>query len=212
MTKGLHFASLILGTTLMLGIATLTASADTLQKVKQRGTLIVGVKADFKPWGFLDPSGKPVGMEIDLAEDVAKRLGVKLETVVVQTSNRVQFLDQGKIDIMIATLGDLPARRRSVGMVTPHYNMSGTNVLSPKKSAFKQWSELKNKTVCGTQGSYYNKMQSEAHGLDVVAFKTVEEALAALRAGNCVAFLQNDALISIILTDQASWGDYEVRC
>lgn len=41
-------------------------SAQTLDKIKQRGTIVVGVKNDYKPWGFLDPAGKIVGMEIDL--------------------------------------------------------------------------------------------------------------------------------------------------
>ena len=65
--------------------------------IKKRGTLIVGVKADYKPYGFRDPSGAIVGIEPDLAADVAKRLGVKLEFVPVAAANRIEFLQQGKI-------------------------------------------------------------------------------------------------------------------
>ena len=79
--------------------------ADTLDDVRKRGTVRIGVKADYKPWGFRDPSGNIIGMEIDLAQDVADRLGVELETVPVVGSNRMQFLQQGKIDIIIATMG-----------------------------------------------------------------------------------------------------------
>src|SRR4051812_36803077 len=81
------------------GVVSGTASADTLDRIKERGPIVVGVKSDFKPWGFLDPMGKPIGMEIDLAADVAQRLGVKLNLVPVQTANRIDFLRQGKIDL-----------------------------------------------------------------------------------------------------------------
>jgi polar amino acid transport system substrate-binding protein len=53
--------------------------AQTLDKIKQRGVLVVGTKADYKPFGFRDPSGTIVGFEPDVAKDVADRLGVKLQ-------------------------------------------------------------------------------------------------------------------------------------
>lgn len=56
--------------------ASLASAADGIEAIKQRGTLIVGVKADYRPFGFRDPSGAIIGMEPDLAADVAKRLGV----------------------------------------------------------------------------------------------------------------------------------------
>ena len=55
------------------------AAAQTLDKIKQRGVLVVGSKADYKPFGFRDPAGNIVGFEPDLGRDVAERLGVKLE-------------------------------------------------------------------------------------------------------------------------------------
>jgi polar amino acid transport system substrate-binding protein len=78
-----------------------SAANDRFMKVMERGKLVVGVKADYKPWGFRDSNGKLVGMEIDMAQDVADALGVELELVPVQSSNRMQFLQQGKIDLMI---------------------------------------------------------------------------------------------------------------
>jgi len=73
-----------LGKLLALALAaafvwTTGANADVLDDVKKRGKLVVGVKADYKPFGFRDPSGAIVGLEPDLAADVAKKLGVELE-------------------------------------------------------------------------------------------------------------------------------------
>ncbi len=87
-----------------------SAQSDTLASVKQKGKLVVGVKADYKPFGYTDPSGKIVGLEIDLAQDVAKRLGVQLELVPVVAANRMEFLKQGRIDLMIATMAYKPDR------------------------------------------------------------------------------------------------------
>src|SRR5438046_2559420 len=91
--------------TLLLLAASVSAQVDTLASIKQKGKIVVGVKADYKPFGFTDPSGKIVGLEIDLASDVAKRLGVQIELVPVIAANRMEFLKQGRIDLMIATMG-----------------------------------------------------------------------------------------------------------
>src|SRR6185437_9531884 len=148
-----------------------TGHAQTLEKVHQRGTLIVGVKADYKPFGFRNPSGQIVGFEPDLAKDVADALGVKLQLEPVVASNRMQFLQQGKIDLMIATMNDTPERRKIVGIVQPDYYASGITVLASKTSGLKSWDDLKGKKICAIQGASYNKMVGEKYGADIVAFK-----------------------------------------
>src|SRR5579883_2949624 len=85
----------------LAGLSMTTAHADTLADIKAKGTLVVGVKADYPPYGFRDSSGNIIGFEPDLAADVAKRLGVKLQLEPVVASNRMQFVQQGKIDLMI---------------------------------------------------------------------------------------------------------------
>ena len=165
---------------LVFGVATTMANQafagnDRFMKVLERGKLVVGVKADYKPWGFRDSSGKIVGMEIDMAQDVADALGVSLELVPVQSSNRMQFLQQGKIDLMIATMSDKLNRRKVVGIPTPNYYTSGTNVLA-KKGVVSSWADLKGKPVCGKQGAFYNKQVSQRYGANIIAFVGNAEA------------------------------------
>jgi polar amino acid transport system substrate-binding protein len=187
------------------------AAAQTLDRIKQRGTIVVGVKNDYKPWGFLDPTGKIVGMEIDLAEDVAKRLGVKLEMVPVVASNRMEFLQQGRIDLIIATLGDTAPRRQVIGMVEPNYYAGGTNVLAPKSAGLKEWSQLKDRKVCAIQGAYYNRRVTQLYGTDLVAFTGIPEALNALQQGNCIAFVFDNTLIdSTLASGDPKWAAYEM--
>ena len=184
------------------------AANDRFKKVLERGKVIVGVKADYKPWGFRDSNGNIVGMEADMAQDVADALGVELELVPVQSSNRMQFLQQGKIDLMIATMSDKANRRKVVGIPDPNYYTSGTNVLA-KKGAVSKWDDLKGKPVCGKQGAFYNKIVSKRYGAKIVAFVGNAEAKQALRDGKCIAWVYDD---SSIMADLASgeYGDYEM--
>jgi len=181
---------------------------DRFMKVLDRGKLVVGVKDDYKPWGFRDSSGKLIGMEIDMAQDVADALGVSLELVPVQSSNRMQFLQQGKIDLMIATMSDKANRRKVVGIPGPNYYTSGTNVLA-KKGVVSSWDDLRGKPVCGKQGAFYNKQVSQKYGAKIIAFVGNAEAKQALRDGKCVAWVYDD---SSIMADLASgqYDDYEM--
>ena len=182
---------------------------EVWNKVMSRGKIVVGVKADYKPWGYRDSSGKIVGMEADMAQDVADAMGVKLELVAVQSSNRMQFLQQGKIDMMIATMSDRKDRRKIVGIVQPNYYTSGTNVMSPKALKIRKWTALKGKPVCGKQGAFYNKIVSKRYGAKIVAFTGNAEAKQALRDRKCIAWVYDD---SSIMSDLSSghYNDFEM--
>jgi polar amino acid transport system substrate-binding protein len=185
------------------------AAAQTLDKIKQRGVLVVGSKADYKPFGFRDPAGNIVGFEPDLGRDVAERLAVKLELEPVVSSNRMQFLQQGKIDLMIATMNDTPERRKTVGIVEPSYYASGINVLANRKAAFKQWEQLKDQKICAIQGAWYNKTVAERYGAEIVAFRGQTEAETALLQGNCVGWLYDDTAFFERLADP-KWAAFEM--
>ena len=201
--------SLMAAGSLLAMLAMTAAHADVLSDIKKKGVLVVGTKADYRPFGYLDPSGKIVGFEADLAADVAKRLGVKLELVPVVASNRIQFLQQGKIDLMIATTSDTPDRRKVVDFVDPNYYGSGTNVLAPKSARVTGWDQLKGKKVCLIQGAFYNKELQEKYGVEGVAFPGTAEAYAALKNGNCVAFAYDDtAIVGEMLKPE--WSTYEM--
>ncbi len=184
------------------------AANERFMQVLERGKLVVGVKADYKPWAFRDSSGKLVGMEMDMAQDVADALGVSLELVPVQSSNRMQFLQQGKIDLMIATMSDKANRRKVVGVPQPNYYTSGTNVLA-KKGMVSSWTDLKGKPVCGKQGAFYNKVVAKKYGAKIVAFIGNAEAKQALRDGKCVAWVYDDSSIMAELAS-GQFDDYEM--
>ncbi|MDR3522875.1 MAG: transporter substrate-binding domain-containing protein [Acetobacteraceae bacterium] len=190
----------------MLAGSVLPGHADVLDDIKARGTLVVGVKADYKPFGFRDPSGAIIGLEPDLAADVAKRLGVKLELVPVVSANRMEFLAQGKIDLMIATMSDKPERRKIVQAIEPLYYADFVNVLLPKGSPIKKWEDLAGKKLCGTTGAWYNKTVAEKYGPEVSAFDGSDKPLLSLKGGDCAGYVYDQTYIVGKLLDP-DWKD-----
>ena len=210
MKKQLTTAASALALTAMTTSAALAqCTNERWNSVMERGTLVVGVKADYKPWGFRDENGDIVGMEIDMAMDVGRAMGVDVELVAVQSSNRMQFLEQGKIDLMIATMSDREDRRQIVGIVGPNYYTSGTNIMSPKALAFTEWEDLRGKPVCGKQGAFYNQIVEERYGVEIVAFTGNAEAKQALRDRKCVAWVYDDSSIGSDLAS-GNWDDFEM--
>ena len=187
----------------MLAIAMLAATAlpgaaaaDVLDKVKERGTLVVGVKTDYRPFGFRDPSGAIIGIEPDLAAEVAKKLGVKLELVSVVSANRMEFLRQGKIDLMIATMSDKPERRKVVQVIEPLYYSDAVNVLLSDKVKVTKWEQLKGAKLCGTTGAFYNKDVASQYGPEIISFDGSEKPLIALKQGNCIGYIYDQTFIA----------------
>src|SRR5436309_6622386 len=192
-----------------LAFAAAPAAAQTLQAVKRRGVGVVGCKADYEPFCFRVPAGAIVGFEPDIARLVADTLGVKLELEPVVSSNRMQFLQQGKTDLMIATMNDKPDRRQIVGIIEPLYYASGVNVLANKKANLKSWEQLKDQKVCAIQGAWYNKPVAEKYGVDIVAFKGQTEAEVALQQGNCIGWVYDDTAFAERLADP-KWAGFEM--
>ena len=206
----------IKATVAAIALAAVATSAGAAQctnevwkKVMERGKVVIGVKADYKPWGFRDESGNLVGMEIDMAKEVAAKMGVDYELVPVQSSNRMQFLEQGKVDMFIATMSDRADRREIVGIPGPNYYTSGTNIMSPKALKFTKWEDLRGKPVCGKQGAFYNKIVEERYGVQIVAFTGNAEAKQALRDRKCVAWVYDDSSIGSDLAS-GNWDEFEM--
>ena len=201
----------------MMAVASSAVMADTLADIISRGKMVVGSKADYAPWGMRDAQGNIVGMEVDMAMDLAKRIGekagktIEVEIVPVVASNRMQFLEQGKIDIMIATMSDKLERREVVGIVQPNYYSSGVAIFAHKDSGIKDWPDIEGKNICGTQGAWYNKEWGEKNKANMIVFKGVPEIEAALLDGRCVGWLYDDsAFIPRKVNEPEKWKDYSI--
>lgn len=205
-------AALVMGAVLLLQVACgLPARADSLDDIRRRGELVVGVKKDVPLWGMMHPrTGQLVGLEPDLAQDLASQLGVRLRMVGVLTADRLEMIEQRRIDVLIATLSDTPERRQRVTLVLPHYYASGTNILSRRELGFQSWGQLRNRRVCGRRGAFYNRDITVNYGADIVALYSNSLALQALRDGRCDALVYDDTNIIAMLQDPRWTGSFEM--
>lgn len=174
-------------------------TSDRLDRVLQRGTLIVGVKNDYPPWGMLDADGGIVGLEPDLARDLADRIGVDLELVAVSAANRLQLLDQGRIDVTIATMGDTEERRGIADLIQPHYYNSGVTLLTSGSIVFTKWGQLRGRPVCLTEGAYFNRAMIEQYLVDPLVFQGNRNTILALEDGRCVGWAFDDTVLAQLL-------------
>lgn len=183
------------------------SASKALEAIRQKGEIAVGVKTDFPPFGMLDSAGRPIGLEIDLARKLADALGVKLRTVGVTTENRFQRLEQGAVDLIIATAGDTRERRELATAIEPSYYGAGVSVMLRPEETAADWPGVRGKTLCALQGAYFNKTIAQRYILTLQIYGNVRDALLALRDKRCVGFLYTDVTIQEYLK-QPEWEGF----
>jgi polar amino acid transport system substrate-binding protein len=189
------------------------AIAGSMDDIKARGELVVGVKTDYPPYGFKDAQGRIVGMEPDMAADLANRLGVSLRMVPVLSSNRAEFLRNRQVDLVIATLSITDERRKESGIIDPPYYAAGAAVLVRHGLRIEEISHLEGRTVCAIEGNIFLiDLKANAPLAKPLLFKDVSSAERALLNGGCEAFFFNDNLLAYKKQSEPSlFRNYDVQ-
>lgn len=178
----------------MLVHAAPSHAESTLQTVKTRGTMIAGVRFDSPPYGSVDSNGKNVGIDIDVAGEIAKRLGVKLELVRVTGQSRIPTLNSGKIDLLVADLTHTREREKAIDY-TMTYVEDGVGIMVRKGSDIKTAANLNGKAVSFVQGSTADAaLRKAAPEAKITMYQEYPQAFLAFQQGLTDAFL-SDALI-----------------
>ena len=126
------------------------------EAIKKQGVLRVGVKCDYPPDGYLDAQGKPQGVEVSLAKQIAAYAfgsADKVELTCVTAANRIPSLQGGKIDLIVATLG-VSAERAQVIDFSENYAWGGSDVLVAKDSPIKDLKDFAGKNVIVMKGAW----------------------------------------------------------
>jgi polar amino acid transport system substrate-binding protein len=194
-----------------LVVASAGAHADaTLDKIQQRKKIVIGVSVGGGPFGAIDPATQRLtGFNPEVALAVAQGLGVEAELVPVLPSNRVQLLQQGRVDLLIASMEWTQERSEILTWAATPYYRNGGAALFLKSSGIKRWEDLRGKAVCLSQGSNYGKPLTELYGAQLKGFRSAAESLLALRGGNCVAAVHDGTLIYPLVEENPEWQAYE---
>ncbi|MCQ1060938.1 transporter substrate-binding domain-containing protein [Photobacterium sp. DNB23_23_1] len=99
---------------LLLCLSSFIVNASQLEDIKTSGVIKVAVPQDFPPFGFVSTDMSLQGYDIDMAEYIAKSMGVRLELVPVTSANRVPYLQTRKVDLIISSLGKNAERQRAI--------------------------------------------------------------------------------------------------
>lgn len=96
----------------------------TLEEIKKDGTINIGVFSDKNPFGYVDENGDYQGYDVYFAERLAKDLGVKVNYVSTEAANRIEYLQTGKVDIILANFTVTDERKEEVDFALPYMNVA----------------------------------------------------------------------------------------
>jgi polar amino acid transport system substrate-binding protein len=196
------FMPLLLGLGLLFWVSSGDGTAGTLQDIKARGKLIVGVKTDYPPLGFLDKKGVNKGFDIDISKALSKELFGNenaVEFVSVTSENRIPFLISRKIDLIAATLTITEERKSEVDFSIPYF-ITGQTILVQADSKITKYQDLARKKVATIRGSTGDvAIEEMVPDAERIKFKTNFEALQALKERRVEAFVQDFVLLFNLL-------------
>jgi polar amino acid transport system substrate-binding protein len=161
---------------------------STLDKVKAAGVVRVGIRFDNPPLSYVDGNGAWIGFDVDLANEVAKRLGVKIEQVKVDETTRISFLQEGKIDLAVASMNHTRQREDAVDFSLTYFWDTQT-FLVRKDSGLATLEDLFGRKVALNAGSSaieaWKKYAADHGGAapEIVEFTDKLAAMQALRDG-----------------------------
>ncbi|MDO9405262.1 MAG: transporter substrate-binding domain-containing protein [Polaromonas sp.] len=168
-----------------LGFAATAAQAqDALQKITQTKKVSIAIPTDYPPYGFVGRDLKPQGLDIDMANHIAAKLGAKVELIPVTSANRIPYLQTGKADIVVSTLGKTPEREQVVDF-THAYSPFFQAIFAPKKTVVKSWADLSGKTISVTRGAMADTELAKVMpaGTDVKRFEDHVGTVSAFTSG-----------------------------
>lgn len=198
----MRFPTKLLGVVLPLSLMlSAPVQARDWNAIKDSGTIIAATEGAFYPFNYFEGS-KLTGYEVDVAEAVAKKLGLKIEWRVVSFDAQLASIRQDRFDFAIASHGYTEERAKAVDFASPHY-CTGGQIAAPKNGALTS-AALNGKTV-GVQlaTSYYDNAKKIPGLKELKTYKADPEAFSALKAGKIDAWISDKWLIRATIEKNA---------
>jgi polar amino acid transport system substrate-binding protein len=189
----------VLGAGLAVALPVLASAADVPEELSKRGELVVGVKCDAPPMGFLDEKGQPAGIDVDFGRYVARAAfgdPGKATFTCVTAASRVQMLMGRKVDVLFATMGVTDERKKAVDFTTST-NWDASGILVRAEDSYKSLNDLKGKTLLTNKGSWQSGyLEKNYPDIKLVKYDSVSDAIQALRQGRGDGVTQDDYLLA----------------
>jgi glutamate transport system substrate-binding protein len=172
-------------------------AGSTMAKLQDRGEITIGVKYDVPPFGFKNPqSGEIEGFDVDMGKIIAEELGVEPKFVEAISDNRIPFLQQGEVDLILSTMTINQERDMEIEFSEPYYIARG-RILVPGDSDIKGVEDLAGKRVCTALGSTYEEtLREQAPDAELRLVDTYSECLELLQNGAIDAISTDDVILT----------------
>lgn len=174
------------------------AEGSTMAALADAGTITIGTKFDQPLFGLMGPSGTPEGFDVEIGKIIAAQLGISEDNIEWKESvsaNREPFLQNGEVDIVIATYTINDKRKEVVSFAGPYY-MAGQSILVlADNEGIKSEDDLVGQPVCSVTGST-PAANLEALGAEVLLTDTYSNCLGPLRDGTVVAVSTDNVILA----------------
>lgn len=171
---------------------------NDLENIIKKDELVVGIKTDTYPFGYIDDKGHYAGFDATLARLIARGIlgsDKKVKYVSVTSSDRVMKLYSKEVDMLIATMSVTPKRQEIIDFSNPYY-VAGQSILVKKGSSIKTLKDLTNKTAIIVFGSTSEQsLRTAIPSLKVIGYKTYSQALKALKDGKADAIVSDNTIL-----------------
>lgn len=188
-----------LGVTALTGCGTKKADAKedhvyrTLDEIKKSGEINIGVFSDKNPFGYVDDNGDYQGYDVYFAERLGKDLGVKINYVSTEAANRVEYLETGKVDVVLANFTVTDERAEKVDFALPYMNVS-LGVVSHEDNVIKSLDQIGSDdqviVISGTTAETY--LEQNEPNIKLQKFDTYAAAKTAFENGTGVAWANDN--------------------
>ena len=178
------------------------ALADVLDDVSKAGTIKIGIFEDFPPFASLGSDMKVEGYDVDMANHIAKALNVKAELVGINGQNRIPFLTEGKVD-MLLSIGFSDERAQVVDFTAP-YAPYYIVVMGPRDVEVKGPADLKGKTIAVNKGTLEDTEVTKVapEGADIQRFNDYAGVISAFLSGQSQLMVVGNDVGATILAKQ----------
>ena len=213
--------ALVLLALLRPGTAAAEDLTGTLQKIKETGAVVIGVRDSSIPFSYLDDRQKPIGFAVDICMKVVDALkarldmpGLKVTLTPVTGSTRIPLLANGTIDMECGSTTNNPARQKQVAFSNTYF-LTASRFVTKEGTAVTDIDSLRGKAVASASGTTNIAQLTAVNltwklGINILTAREHAEAFLLVETGRAVACVMDDVLLASFIAGSKTPGAYRI--
>lgn len=172
-------------------------AGSLLEQIKEKGVLKVGTEGTYAPYTYHDESGKLVGYDVEVAEKVAEKLGVRAEFVETEWDSIIAGLDAGRFDVIANQVGVTDERKEKYDFSTPYTYIYGALITTKDNTTVNSFDSIKGKKSANSLTSNWAEV-AKSNGAEIVGVDGFQQAIELLTSKR----------VDVTINDNVAYLDY----